>query len=96
MNRLQNATLVLVSLVLLAGCSSAITPDKMSLIKPAMKADQVVALLGQPAHIDQSETSDQLIQGEVYHYPSTDGEGRVVFLNGAVFQAQFVPGGKQP
>jgi len=87
---------LLAAALALAACSSAVTAEKMAQIKPAMKTDQVVALLGQPAHIDQSQTSDQLLSGEVYRYPAPDGEGRVVFINGAVFQAQFVPGGKQP
>ena len=76
----------------LAACSSAVTPDKMAQIKPSMKTDQVTALLGQPARIDHAETTG--LRGDVYHYPSATGEGRVIFLNDAVFKAEFVTGAK--
>jgi hypothetical protein len=79
--------------LLAAGCSSAVTPEKMAQVKPSMKADQVEAILGKPAHIDQAETTG--LKGEVYHYPAANGEGRVIFLNDAVFKAEFVPGGEK-
>jgi hypothetical protein len=78
----------------LTACSSAVTPDKIAQIKPAMTADQVEAILGRPASIEQSETADQTISGEVDHYPAPNGEGRVIFVNHAVFKAEFVPGAK--
>jgi hypothetical protein len=78
--------------VFLAACSSAVTPEKMAQIKPAMKAEQVEAILGRPAQIEQAETTG--LRGEVYHYPAAQGEGRVIFLNDAVFKAEFGPGGK--
>jgi hypothetical protein len=78
--------------LVLTSCSSAVDARKISQIKPAMKVDQVEAILGVPTHIDQSETTG--LRGEVYHYPSSNGEGRVIFLNDAVFKAEFVPGGK--
>jgi hypothetical protein len=78
----------------LCACSSAVTPDKMAQIKPAMNAGQVEAILGRPASIEQSETADQTISGEVDHYPAPNGEGRVVFVNHAVFKAEFIPGAK--
>jgi hypothetical protein len=31
--------------------------------------------------------------GQVYHYLSSAGDGRVVFVNGAVFETNFVPVG---
>jgi hypothetical protein len=77
----------------LAACTSSITPDKMALIKPAMKVEQVQALLGRPAHIDQAETTG--LRGETYHYPASNGEGRVVFLNDTVFKAEFIPGAQK-
>jgi hypothetical protein len=77
----------------LAACSSGVSAAKMSQIKPAMKVDQVEAILGQPAHIEQSEIPGML-RGEVYHYPGSSGEGIVVFLNDAVFKANFLPGVK--
>jgi hypothetical protein len=76
------------------GCSSTVTPDKMAQVKPTMNAAQVEAILGRPARIDQSETADQTLSGEVDHYPAPNGEGRVVLLNHAVFKAEFVPGAK--
>ncbi len=84
----------IISAFALAACSSAVTPDKMAQIKPAMNTDQVEVILGRPATIDQSETADQTISGEVYHYPTSKGEGRVVFVNHAVFKAEFVSGAK--
>ena len=71
-----------------------IAGDKLAQIQPGMNAGQVEAILGRPASIEQSETADQTISGEVDHYPSPNGEGRVVFLNDAVFKAEFVPGAK--
>ena len=55
----------------LSGCTSSMSSEKMSQIKPAMKVDQVEAILGAPAHIDQSETTG--LKGEVYHYPGSNG-----------------------
>ena len=78
----------------LSACSSAVTPEKMAQIKPGMTPDQVQALLGRPASIEQSETEDQTISGEVDHYPAPNGEGRVVIVNHTVFHADFVPGAK--
>jgi hypothetical protein len=75
----------------LCACSSSVTPAKMAQIKPAMTPAEVEAILGQPASIEQSETADQTINGEVDHYPASEGEGRVVFVNHTVFKAEFVP-----
>jgi hypothetical protein len=76
----------------LSACSSAVTPEKMSQVKTGMTPDQVQALLGKPASIEQSETADQTLSGEVDHYPARNGEGRVVIVNHTVFHAEFVPG----
>jgi hypothetical protein len=78
----------------LSACSSAVTPEKMAQVKPGMTPEQVEALLGRPASIEQAESQDQTISGEVDHYPAPNGEGRVVVVNHAVFQAEFVPGAK--
>lgn len=78
----------------LSACSSAVTPEKISQVKPGMTSDQVQALLGRPASIEQSQTDDQTISGEVDHYPASGGEGRVVIVNHTVFHAEFVPGAK--
>jgi hypothetical protein len=80
------------SLFVVTACSTAITPDQISQVKPAMSIAQVTTLLGQPAHIDHAETTG--IRGDVYHYPAPNGEGRVTFLNDTVFKAEFVPGAK--
>ncbi len=84
--------ILITSMFALAACSSAATPDKISQIKPAMKPDQVEAILGQPTHIDHAETTG--LQGDLYHYAAPNGEGRVVFLNEVVFKAEFIPGAK--
>lgn len=78
----------------LTACSSAVTPDKMAQVKPAMKPADVEAILGRPARIEQSETADQTLNGEVDHYPASNGEGRVIFVNHTVFKSEFVPGAK--
>ena len=91
----MNSRLSLISTAIaLTACSSGVTPDQMAQIKPAMNASQVEAILGRPASIEQSETADQALNGEVDHYPSSNGEGRVVFVNHAVFKAEFVPKAK--
>jgi hypothetical protein len=84
--------LFIAAVLALTACSSAVTPDKMAQIKPGMNVDQVGALLGRPAHIDQSETTG--LTGEVDYYRGSGGEGRVIFLNNVVFKALFVPGAK--
>jgi hypothetical protein len=91
---LKNASVVLAACLALTACSSGVTPDKMSQVKPAMTQAQVEAILGRPTHIDQSETADQTLNGEVDHYPASNGEGRVVFINHVVFQSEFVSGTK--
>jgi len=78
----------------LAACSSAVTPEKLAMIKPNMTPSQVEAILGRPTSIEQSESLDQLVNGEVDHYPAPNGEGRVVFVNKTVFKAEFVQGAK--
>jgi len=78
----------------LSACSAAVTPEKIGQVKPGMTPDQVQALLGRPASIEQSQTDDQTISGEVDHYPASGGEGRVVIVNHTVFHAEFVPGAK--
>jgi hypothetical protein len=81
-----------VVILLVTACASSVSAQKMAQIKPGMNADQVEAILGRPAHIDQSETTG--LQGQVYHYPGPNGEGQIVFLNNAVFDAKFVPGAR--
>jgi hypothetical protein len=71
-----------------------IAGDKLAQIQPGMNAGQVEAILGRPASIEQSETADQTLSGEVDHYPAPNGEGRVIFVNHAVFKAEFIPGAK--
>jgi hypothetical protein len=74
--------------------SNAATRAKFLRIRdgnPAMTIDQVEVLLGRPASIEQSETADQTISGEAYQYPIADGEMKIVFVNGVVFHAEFVP-----
>jgi hypothetical protein len=78
----------------LSACSSALSPEKMAQVKRGMTPAQVEAILGKPATIEQSESTDQTLSGEVDHYPAPNGEGRVVFINHTVFHAEFVSGAK--
>ena len=91
---MKNKFAIFLALVALTACSSAVTPDKMAQVKPGMSSDQVELLLGRPATIDQSQSADQTISGEVDHYPAPNGEGRVTYVNHVVFKAEFVPGAK--
>lgn len=56
---------------------------------PPLTADEVTKLLGQPSHIEQSETTG--LTGEVYYYPSHKHEMKIVFINGTVFHAEYTP-----
>jgi outer membrane protein assembly factor BamE (lipoprotein component of BamABCDE complex) len=71
----------------LVACSTAVTQVKLDQVKDGMKTDQVEALLGQPTRIDQSEITG--LTGQVYHYVSAQGDGRVVIINGTVFETNF-------
>ena len=77
----------LIATLALSACSSAVTPAKLQQVADGMKTDQVTELLGQPTRIDHAEITG--LTGEVYHYVSPKGDGRVVFINGAVFQTRF-------
>ena len=74
----------------LSACSSAVTPEKISQVKPGMTPDQAQAILGRPASVEQSETEDQTISGEVDHYPASSGDDRVIFVNHTVFKVESV------
>ena len=76
-----------VAALALMACSSAVTQAKLDQITNGMKTDDVTKLLGQPTRIDQSEITG--LTGQVYHYVSKQGDGRVVFINGAVFETAF-------
>jgi hypothetical protein len=73
----------------LAACSSAVTPARLEKIDEGMKTDEVVALLGQPTRIDHAEITG--LTGDVYNYISRGGDAKVIFVNGSVFNTQFVP-----
>ncbi len=74
----------------LAACSTCGLDSKLGLIKPGMKANQVENILGRPARIDATQTDDQTVTGQVYHYSTPSGECRVVLVNGVVFKAEFL------
>ena len=64
--------------------------QKIHETKPPLTVAQVEQLMGPPASIEQSESTDQTVTGEVYHYPVTAPGGqpqdfRVIFVNGVVF-----------
>jgi len=61
--------------------------------KPALTVAEVEKLMGSPSQIEHSETTG--IIGDIYHYPTPSGaDMKVVFINGVVFHAEFVPGAK--
>jgi len=62
--------------------------------KPAPTVAEVEKLMGRPANIEQSQSADQTISGEVYHYPSGSNDMKVTFINGTVFKAELVSGTK--
>lgn len=62
--------------------------------RPAMQQADVEKLLGPPAHIDETASTDQAITGAVYHYPHDGGDMQVIFINGTVFKTQFSPASK--
>jgi hypothetical protein len=72
------------------------TPDRLTRVKAGMTTDQVEAIMGRPATIEQSESTDQAVNGEVDHYPSrfplSAGDCRITFVNHIVFKTEFVPG----
>jgi hypothetical protein len=61
--------------------------EKIHETKPPLTVAQVELLMGRPASIEQSESADQTITGEVYHYPTypSGGDFQVIFVNGVVF-----------
>ena len=91
--RYRKSILAVAALVLTA-CASCGLDSKLGLIKPGMKVAQVEALLGSPTHIDETQTADQTLSGQVYRYSTPAGEGRVVFVNGIVFSTTILPGAK--
>ena len=61
--------------------------------QPPLTTAEVEKLMGSPARIEHSETTG--ITGDVYHYPASSGsERKIVFVNGTVFSAEFLPGAK--
>ena len=91
-DRCYSKALLMTAALILTACSSSVTPGKIAQIHSPMKSDDVKALLGKPDHIDHAETTG--LNGDVYHYPAPNGEGRVVFLNDTVFKAEFISGAK--
>ncbi len=67
--------------------------EKIHETKPPLTVAQVESLMGRPVTIEQSETADQTITAEVYHYPHPEQgqDFKVIFVNGVVFGTQFVP-----
>ena len=62
--------------------------EKIHQTQPPLSIAQVEQLVGRPASIEQSETADQTVSGEVYHYPTypPGGDFHVIFVNGVVFR----------
>jgi len=59
---------------------------------PRLTIAEVEKMVGQPSHIEHSETTG--ITGDVYHYPYQGKDMRIVFVNGVVFHHELVPGAK--
>ena len=78
------------ALVIITACSR-LTEDNLQKVHGGMSTAQVEAVLGRPSSIEQSETPDQTMTGEVDHFQGPGGEGRVVYVNHVVFKAEFVP-----
>ena len=88
--RCDKLALIAAAAIVVTACSTCGIENEMGLIKRGMKADQVEAILGRPARIDETQTADQTVAGQVYHYSTPSGEGRIVFVNGTVFKAEFL------
>jgi hypothetical protein len=88
---IRSAAIVVGALALLTGCASPAYSTKLLRISTGMKTAQVETILGRPTRIDHSEITG--LTGQVYHYISASGDGRVVFVNDAVFETDFVPAG---
>lgn len=74
--------------------SSAIKHTKFSLVieGKARTVAQVEDLMGRPNRIDHAESTG--ITGDVYHYTWKEADLKVVFVNGTVFHAEYVPEAK--
>jgi outer membrane protein assembly factor BamE (lipoprotein component of BamABCDE complex) len=84
---------VISAALILTACSTCGFPESsIKKIKPGMSIDQVGMLLGSPTRIEHTEATG--LQGDVYYYSASNGEGKVVFFNNTVFKAEFVPGAK--
>ncbi len=61
--------------------------EKIHEAKPPLSVVQVEQLMGQPLRIEQSESADQTVSGQVYHYATypSGGDFQVIFVNGVVF-----------
>ena len=60
--------------------------EKIHETKPPLTIAQVEQVMGEPLRIEQSESTDQTITSEVYHYPTfpSGGDFQVIFVNGVV------------
>jgi hypothetical protein len=57
--------------------------------KPPLAQADVEKLLGRPASIDASASTDQAVTAAVYHYPGPKGDMKVIFVNGTVFKTEL-------
>jgi hypothetical protein len=68
--------------------------EKIQGAKTPLTIAQVEDVLGSPTRTEQSESADQTIHGAVYHYATYGTDIKIVFVNGAVFRTEFLPGAK--
>jgi hypothetical protein len=80
------ALLVTCLVIVLGGCSSRLTSDNLSHIKPGMTSKEVKTILGDPTETESQATLS--ISGTTYVYRSGESEVKVVFLNDKVTAVQ--------
>jgi len=83
---------IVIAIPLYKSASDRLEFGEIKSAQPPMTVTQVEKLMGQPSRVESSETTG--ITGSVYHYPSHGGDIKVVFVNGTVFNAEFVSGAK--
>jgi hypothetical protein len=81
MRRLFSSLLVVLVIVLLAGCQR-LTAENLGKVEAGMTEQQVRKILGKPTTVD---TGSMLgVTGTTYHYKSGGSEVSVVFVGGKV------------
>ena len=69
--------------------------ESITYAKTPLTVAQVEDLMGKPASIEESQSTDQTVSGMVYHYPGHGADFKIVFVNGVVFHSEM-PETKSP